>query len=465
MRYLSLRLSRRLLPALPLLLGLMGARPAHDVLAHQPDAAFALAQPFNAAGTPVAAATGVHALLAPTATRMGNDADRLAVHLTLLDGADHPLAGKRVALTPSASFADPGPPAVTTADGTATFQVGIRPSVRHTGQAAGPVALSAVDLSDSAPLTSTVQITVYNRVAVLLAGLGTALTCTAAKCYDRTFASLSADALAPMGYNLNGDGLHRTELEYSYRGGSMIAVNGLQQWQIRPYTACDTVQGLDRSEASLRTLLQSYRARYPYTTFELIGHSLGGLVALEGLAGDGGAFLRSLGPAAVDKIITIDSPVNGINQRLPTALLADLAGSVSYLRPCSAQLYGAYLVARLAVIGHRAPGLQDKWVGLLHGMGVDVLTMTNSDDRAVPEPFAVIDPARPTATADRARYRLGTMAGEGHGALLVRTGAGGKPNPAWPDMVAIVRLYLSDTCSQFAPPGSACPYPTINRGF
>ena len=78
----------------------------------------------------------------------------------------------------------------------------------------------------------------------------------------------------------------------------------------------------------------------------MIGHSLGGLVALEGLAGVGGAFVRGLGPAAIDKVITMDSPVNGVYHGSPLSLLGDMVGSLSYIRPCSQQLFGVPRIVR-----------------------------------------------------------------------------------------------------------------------
>src|SRR5207249_2212345 len=82
-------------------------------------------------GVPPLTPTGVHALLSPAATRMGNGTDRVAIRLTLLDGQNRPLAGRSVALTVSASFADPGPHAVTDASGTAILSVGVRPGHQH----------------------------------------------------------------------------------------------------------------------------------------------------------------------------------------------------------------------------------------------------------------------------------------------------------------------------------------------
>lgn len=79
---------------------------------------------------------------------------------------------------------------------------------------------------------------------------------------------------------------------------------------------------MEGSARSLRALLLGYRARFPYTTFELIGHSLGGLVAFQ--AAGYPAFLGRLGLAGIDKLV---GPVNGITGFWARTWLVDaLAG-------------------------------------------------------------------------------------------------------------------------------------------
>lgn len=405
----------------------------------------------------------LRALIAPAAIRMDNGGEQLAVRLSLLDAAGHPVAGRRVALTSSASFIDPGPAAITGPTGTAEFSIAVRAAFRHSAVAEGPVTIGAIDLGDGVTLGATARIAIYNRVAVLLAGAGSGLSCTIADCHDRIFASVSADVLAPLGLNLNGDGTHRTVLEYSYRGGAMVDARGGAQWLIARYTPCDTIQDPSPSVRALRAMLQRYRAAYPYTTFELIGHSLGGLMALDGLAGDGGASLRALAPATVDAVVTVDAPVNGLVSNAPTTLLSVIGGA-AYLRGCPGQWFGAALLAHLFDLGRHAPQRQERWVRTLRDLGVRVLTMTNRDDQVVPEPLAIIDDGRARHVSDRARYAVGHAPWDGHGTLLSRT-VGGRPNPAWADEVRMLRAYLGGLCTATTPVRADCPYPSIDTGF
>jgi hypothetical protein len=304
---------------------------------------------------------------------------------------------------------------------------------------------------------------------VLIQGLGSRLSCTISDCHDHAFNQISQDVLAPIGYNLNGNGLQRTELEFSYRGGSMVRdSSGVWQWLINPYHECDTSQALASSDAALRALLHSYRARYAYTTFEIVAHSLGGIVALDTLAGDGGAFLRRLGPAAVDKVVTIDSPVNGIPRSIaPLApiVIGGLLGGFPQVRSCTSQLLGSFLIAGLIRIGANQPSRQEGWVATLHHAGVELLNITNRDDMVVPESFAIIDDGSRRHVADRMRFSLGIDRTAGHGTLLSRHLDNGVPNPAWPVLVATLQHYLTDPCLSLAGDSGTCPYPTINRGF
>lgn len=98
---------------------------------------------------------------------------------------------------------------------------------------------------------------------------------------------------------------------YGYVGGHMDTAHGV--WIPNDYDACNVndltlqsdIQGLDH-------LLDQYRQTYPSATFTLVGHSLGGLVALQG-AYDYAVALHHVG--VVNKVITLDAPLGGIQTK------------------------------------------------------------------------------------------------------------------------------------------------------
>ena len=230
-----------------------------------------------------------------------------------------------------------------------------------------------------------------------------------------------------------------------------------------PPNTCDTAQPVSRSAQILREMLLAYRARYPYTSFELLGHSLGGLVAMQAIGYD--SFWRRIGPGAVDKLVTIDSPINGITEVHALSWLVDAFAGVWHLHACSGQDFGTDLVGELSGLGDHTPSRQHAWVGTALSRGAAVLTITNRGDLPVPESYAVMDEDHSVSVADRIRFTLPPLRSLGHSSLLYPAALGFVANPDWRDFTATLRDYLHAPCLAFAPRGTRCPYPSINRGF
>jgi pimeloyl-ACP methyl ester carboxylesterase len=92
--------------------------------------------------------------------------------------------------------------------------------------------------------------------------------------------------------------------DFSYTGGALQG--GV--WRPNPYPCEATMQDLDVSVSQLYTLLREYHTAHPDTRLVVVSHSLGGIVSfhlLDRLAADPDV------AAAVDAIITVDSPVGG----------------------------------------------------------------------------------------------------------------------------------------------------------
>ena len=456
--------------SLPVLMGLVGSGVVAATLV------FGL-QPHSAASSrPSTPASGLHRLAprvvparpvldpmrssvrADTA-RITNDGQAVRVSVILRDRRGQPLAGEPVALLPSGRFMA-GATGRTGRDGRATLVAAVAAGAWHRQASAGPVLLPVRDLRAGVVLPDVPQLIVYNRVAVLVQGLGTNLHCRDAACLPGMYGPLVAAVLRPLGY---GAGDAPTILSYSYRDGRMVFAGGSWRWQPRSYTSCDTIQRVEGSARSLRAMLLGYRERYPYTTFELIGHSLGGLVAFQ--AAGYPAFLDRLGPAGIDKLVTIDSPVNGITGFQARTWLVDALAGQWQLRGCSGQRWGLPLLAELRGIGGRAPVRQHQWAAALRAAGTAVLTATNSADVPVPESYAIVDDGQRRSVVDRLRFTNSSGADLGHSGLLYPSAGRGHRNPAWPDFTARIRAYLAQPCLAFSPRASVCRYPSMDGGF
>jgi YVTN family beta-propeller protein len=106
-------------------------------------------------------------------------------------------------------------------------------------------------------------------------------------------------------------------LMYSYKGG-FVDNNGI--WHHNAYSRNDPIQQdfQTNSLAALHDqLLIPYHAKHPDTTFILVGHSLGGVVAFEEIVQkiNSPDYQRGL----ISKVITVDAPLHGIT---PTTFLA-----------------------------------------------------------------------------------------------------------------------------------------------
>ncbi len=167
-------------------------------------------------------------------------------------------------------------------------------------------------------------------------------------------------------------------LLYSYRGG---ALDPRGQWVHQPYGLSDPIQqnfhGTSWS-ALHDALLAPYHRHHPNTTFVLVGHSLGGMVAWEELKRELAAPAGA--PLLLSSVVTVDSPLHGIDR--PELLLANLLRlfpRVGTRLDCA--LRGQ--AARVLLAVHLAPHTSSDLVALANravGRGITVTTAGNSDD-------------------------------------------------------------------------------------
>lgn len=121
-------------------------------------------------------------------------------------------------------------------------------------------------------------------------------------------------------------------LRYSYNEGRVLDD---KEWYPNPYTCAETGRELDNRISYLFFMLRNYRRANPGIQFVLIGHSLGGVIALEVTKRIGE---RDLPADSVAAVITIDSPLNHVSRQnildvqrvMPALALTQCVGRLLY---------------------------------------------------------------------------------------------------------------------------------------
>jgi len=243
----------------------------------------------------------------------------------------------------------------------------------------GPVTLrvAAYDrggrlLPGAPPARSGVVRQPIRRVVVLVQGVcSTALAGSSSA--NGTFSDLQALLQGPA-YGYRASDI----LLYSYTGGTVDAAG---VWQHRAYGRFDPVRHDYRttSLSALRDdLLGPYHAVHPNTTFVLVGHSLGGLVAFAELRAQVSA--PGSGPGFLSGVVTVDSPLHGVRpaEALLGVLLRRYPGIGSRL-DCVTQ--GPATAALVSLHGdpHAASDLHRLAVGAQR-RHIRIATIGNADD-------------------------------------------------------------------------------------
>lgn len=119
-------------------------------------------------------------------------------------------------------------------------------------------------------------------------------------------------ALKEMGFSFYDD----RYLLYSYTGGKVD--NG--KWIPKKYTELDTGQSICLSNERLETMFEEFSYANPRAKFILVGHSLGGRIALD--------FASTTSPKNKEKIIgliTLNSPLLGAGRKVPYYIIQILS--------------------------------------------------------------------------------------------------------------------------------------------
>jgi len=188
----------------------------------------------------------------------------------------------------------------------------------------------------SAPSTNALRSDMAQEVVVFIGGLNTTMT----DCHEDTFdddthsnilsfllsqavniANPYAKGCNALDPNRSYFSEPRTIMRFSYNGGEM---NPHGYWKPYDYLPCTTVNQfpLEKDVQTFDTMLDKYHQVFPNAHFIIVGHSLGGLVGLQG-AYD---YIVNRQNKDIDKVITIDSPLKGIQVGNPALAISTFLG-------------------------------------------------------------------------------------------------------------------------------------------
>lgn len=176
-------------------------------------------------------------------------------------------------------------------------------------------------------------------------------------------------------------------LYFSYRGDGA------------DYQPLDTYIGVWNSSQVLRKQVEDYVSKYPNAKIDLIGHSLGGVVAMNYVSVAG---LRAPVAGHIGIVITLDSPVNGsslLNIRLKSDNWTRLSGNLGEVLTRLPNIWGMNGVTSqaaldLADMAKDQTGLEYEnaaSIRALKSKGVTVWTLTNADDNYILVSDAIVE--------------------------------------------------------------------------
>lgn len=210
-----------------------------------------------------------------------------------------------------------------------------------------------------------------HKVVIFVSGLGSSLTATTA---SGLCSSAPESSFGAIGAALAGDGFTCADsLLYSYTGGT---VDSSGVWHPTPYGCYDTGNHVATSVGKLVALMTTYRTVHPNAQFVLIGHSLGGLIALDASA--------KMPVGAILRVVTIDSPLQKVSRHNLKQFTQLVAPFIAYAG-CSKVLWDSDAARDIATIHNHQTRLKAKGAAAAivrkgHKRGVRYMTVGNASD-------------------------------------------------------------------------------------
>lgn len=154
-------------------------------------------------------------------------------------------------------------------------------------------------------------------------------------------------------------------LDFSYAGGTMSQAGA---WKPVHYSCDETDRAAAENVATLEAMIRDYRGRHRDAHFTIVGHSLGGYIAM--LAGARDAARAPDQRLAIDVVVTLDAPLLGVSPDKKT--IFDFV-------PCEKTYEaGAELVA--ARLDPATPDIRRYQAGVMAAEGVRLGTFGNVSD-------------------------------------------------------------------------------------
>ncbi|MTI79340.1 MAG: hypothetical protein FH758_00450 [Firmicutes bacterium] len=165
-------------------------------------------------------------------------------------------------------------------------------------------------------------------------------------------------------------------LMYSYNGGEVVG----DRWIPEEYTASDTGQLIQISTNKLEYLIEQFSFAHPEAKYILVGHSLGGKIAMDFLTN-----VRSELRNKIKGVVTMNSPLIGSPNKIPGKVMNFLERFNSiWVSPAVQQLIWEYKYANKVSIALK------KTINQLQKEGIIVATFSTRQDRLVDATTACI---------------------------------------------------------------------------
>ncbi len=270
-------------------------------------------------GSPVVTPGQTVSVVAERSSVWANGIEPVQIAVGVRNTAGQPVAGVAVQVRTTArgvAFA-PATPQSTGADGLARFEM--------TSAMLGAVAIEGFATADPSRAARVVVDAVRRRIGILVQGIRSSLVPGASPAWPELVDALvgagwqrpvrgAAEAQAEWNDGLDNDGDGAVDdggpllFDYSYRGGAVGVTHGA--WLPAAYSCSDTAQAIATSASLLAEMLDAVARANPNTGLDVIGHSQGGLIALQALNGVL-APSPSPGTLALETVATLDGALGG----------------------------------------------------------------------------------------------------------------------------------------------------------